>query len=93
MSLLIVWRAAERAALHVFPLVFLYGLPVAGLSTYGAVFGGEPKLNMPPRSNWTPSWWSSGSRIRSNDPAIPGRCQLYSTKLMIEDWSLRLWST
>jgi len=34
---------------------------------------------------------------RIEDPVegalIPGRCQLYSTKLMIEDWSLALWST
>ncbi len=29
----------------------------------------------------------------SKDPAIAGRCQLYSMKLTIEDWSLRLLST
>ena len=29
----------------------------------------------------------------SNEPGIDGRFQLYSMKLTIEAWSLRLWST
>lgn len=57
------------------------------------MFGALLKSNMPARSKGTPSAWSALSSARSKDPGIPGRRQLYSTKLMIEVWSLRLWST
>ena len=36
---------------------------------------------------------SSPDRTWSAEPGIPGRCQLYSMKLRIEAWSVRLWST
>ena len=37
--------------------------------------------------------WSAVSSDWSNDPGIGWSFQLYSMKLMIEAWSLRLWST
>src|SRR5579862_9354629 len=51
------------------------------------------KSNRPARSKGTPSAESVLFRAWSKEPGIAGRPQLYSMKLMIEDWSLRLWST
>ena len=50
------------------------------------------KSNSPARSNGIPSALSAPSAPGRRSPGSPA-AQLYSMKLMIEDWSLRLWST
>ena len=55
--------------------------------------GAGPKWNSPARSKGRPFVRSSERSDWSNEPVIAGRPQLYSMKLMIEAWSLRLWST